>query len=64
MDGITEMVARIRASLDRLHTYEHMIGGNNFENNTVDDMKGNAKDICDEIKTEIDSIKAEIDNWS
>ena len=63
MDGIAEMVARIRASLDRLHTYEQMIGGNNFENNTVDDMKGNAKDICDEIKVEIESIKAEIDNW-
>ena len=63
MDGIAGMVARIRASLDRLNTYEQMIGGNNFENNTVDDMKGNAKDICDEIKAEIDSIKAEIDNW-
>ncbi len=63
MDGIAEMIARIRALLDRLHTYEHMIGANNFENNTVDDMKGNAKDICDEIKVDVDSIKSEIDNW-
>ncbi len=63
MGGIAGMIARIRAKLDRLHTYEHMIDGNNFENSTVDDMQGNAKDICDEIKGEINSIKAEIDNW-
>jgi len=60
---ITEKVAQIRSKLDLLCNYQHMIDADNFEPGTVDDMKGNAKDICDVIKSLTDDIKAEIDNW-
>ncbi len=61
--SIAERIARIRSLLDRLHSYEHLIDANNFESDTVDDIKGNAKDLCDEIKIEADSIKTEVDQW-
>ncbi|KKL63929.1 hypothetical protein LCGC14_2170180 [marine sediment metagenome] len=62
--SIEENIAQIRSELDILSQYERMVEGNNFEVNTVADIKGNAKDICDQIKTKADSIKAEIDQWS
>ncbi len=61
--SIEEEIAQVRALLDRLNSYEYMIDANNFEPDTVDDMKDNAKDLCDELKTIADSIKTEIDNW-
>ncbi len=61
--SIAERIARVRSLLDRLHSYEHLIEADNFESGTVDDMKGNAKNLCDEIKAEADSIKTEINQW-
>lgn len=54
----------VKRLMDRVHDYEHMIIADNFEPATIDDMKGNAKALCDAAKAEIDSIKAEIDLWS
>ncbi len=62
--NIDSKVKGVRRLLDRLIDYEKMIDDNNFEPATVADMKENAKDICGVIKTEIDGIKSEINNWS
>ncbi len=62
--NIEEYIAQVRSGLDRLSQYEHMIDANNFESDTVEDMKGNAEDICDQLKTIIDDIKAAVDQWS
>ena len=61
---IDNIAAGVKRQLDRLIDYEKMIDANNFESATVDDMKGNAKDICGVIKTEINDIKSKIDNWT
>ncbi len=62
--SIEENVAQVRSGLDRLSQYEHMIDADNFESDTVDDMKGNAKDICDQLKARINDIKDAVDQWS
>ncbi len=61
--SVAERIALIRSLLDKLHGYQRMIDGNSFENSTVTDIKGNAKDLCDQVKNEINSIKTEIDQW-
>ena len=61
--SVAERIALIRSLLDKLHSYQRMIDGNSFENSTVTDIKGNAKSLCDQIKSEADSIKAEINLW-
>ena len=61
--SIADRVAHVRALLDKLQSYEHMIDANGFTTATVDDMKGNAKNLCDVIKADADNIKTEIDQW-
>lgn len=61
--AIDDRVEAIRQLLERIKTYNRLIVADNFEASTVDDMKGNAKDICDQAKAELDQIKAEIDQW-
>jgi len=62
--SIEERVAEVRKSLDMIQQYERMVANNNFEPGTIADMKGNAKDICDVVKSEMDVIKSEINDWS
>ncbi len=61
MDDRIEQIKRL---LERVSGYNRLIISDNFEGSTIDDMKGNAKDICDEAKDKIDEIKDEIDQWS
>lgn len=62
--SIEGKIAEVRATLDRLHSYQRMINAGNFEQATVDDMRGNAKDLCDDVKSIINQIKAEVNQWS
>lgn len=61
---LNDSIAQVRKKLDMISQYDNMVSNNDFEPDTVDDMKGNAKDICAEIKSVVDDIKTEIDNWS
>lgn len=61
--SIEDRMAAVKRLLDKVASYDHLITTDNFEPDTIDDMKGNAKDICNVAKTEIDQIKAEIDQW-
>ncbi len=56
-------IERIRGLIDKIRRYNRLIVEDSLEPTTLDDMKGNVKDICDEIKTEADQIKAETDQW-
>jgi len=62
--AIEDNIAQVRKRLDMISQYNNMVRNNNFEPDTITDMKGNAKDICDAAKSELDTIKDEIDNWS
>ena len=55
---------RIAKLVGRVRVYYKLVTEDSLEPPTIDDMKGNAKDLCDEIKTEADLIKNEIDQWS
>jgi len=55
---------RIRGLIDRIRRYNHLIAEDSLQPTTVDDMKGKAKDLCDEIRAEADLIKNDIDQWS
>ena len=59
-----DKINTIKGMLDKIANYNRIIEADNFESDTVDDIRGNAKDIADEIKTEVDTIKVEIDLWS
>ena len=54
---------RISKLVGRVRVYDKLVTEDSLQSATVDDMKDNAKDLCDEIKTETDLIKNEIDNW-
>ncbi|MBA7654303.1 hypothetical protein ES703_62180 [subsurface metagenome] len=56
IDGVNRLLQRIR-------DYKRMIEADSFEPATVEDMKGNAKAMCDQAKDELDEIKNEIDSW-
>jgi len=61
--AIESKIDGVKRLMERVHDYQHMIEADSFEPPTVEDMKGNAKDLCDAAKAEIDNIKAEIDSW-
>ncbi|MBA7681076.1 hypothetical protein ES703_89404 [subsurface metagenome] len=54
---------RISKLVGRVRVYDKLVTEDSLQSATVDDMKDNAKDLCDEIKTETDLIKNEIDKW-
>jgi len=56
-------INRVVTLLNRVKKYGDLVTADNFENQTLADMKGNVKDILDEAKGEIDEIKSEVDNW-
>lgn len=60
---IESSIAQIRASLDKVHQFEHIVQSETFQPSTITEMKSKAKDICDSIKSDVDNIKNEIDNW-
>jgi len=64
MADIASRIDGAKRLLDKIGTYNKLVVSDNFEPTTIDDMKDNAKDICDAVKAEVDQIKAEIDQWS
>lgn len=62
--GIDDRIEVIKQLLEKVRSYNRLIIYDNFEPLTVEDMKGNAKDICNQTKAELDEIKSEIDQWS
>ncbi len=62
--AIDQRAREVSLLLDRINSYDRLILADNFEPNTVSDIKNNAKDICNQIKSEVDLIKGDIDGWS
>jgi len=60
---IESKIEGVKRLLERVRDYKGLIEADSFESGTIVDMKGNAKDLCDAAKIEIDSIKDEIDSW-
>lgn len=61
--AIEARIKEIWVLLDRVKRYNDIITNDSFELHTIENMKGNAKAICDQIKDEVDNIKDEIDEW-
>lgn len=62
--GIDDRIEQTKRLLERVRGYNRLIVNDNFEAATISDMKGNAKDVCNQAKAELDEIKNEIDQWS
>jgi len=56
-------ITRVIMLLDKVRKYSDIVTADNFENQSLANMKDNVKDILDEVKDEIDQIKDEVDNW-
>lgn len=61
---IDNRIEQVRSLLERIRSYNRLIVADSFESSTINDLKGNAKDICDQAKAQIDEVKSEIDQWS
>lgn len=64
MTTIETRLERLASLVGKIRVYDKLVTENSLEPTTVDDMKGNAKDLCNVIKAEADLIKTEIDRWS
>jgi len=53
----------VKRLLERVLDSKRIVDADNLETATVDDLKDNAKGLCDSAKLEIDNIKDEIDSW-
>ncbi len=58
-----DIIREITDLLTRLTSYNRLIQDDNFEAATVEDIKGNADAICDEVKSRINDIKSLINQW-
>lgn len=62
--AIEDKIDGAKRLLDKVKVYNRLIIEDSLEPATIDDIKGNAKTLCDNVKVEIDNIKAEIGQWS
>lgn len=62
--AIEDRISQVQALLGRLRRYTQLVISDGFTEETLDELKGNAKSICDEAKAEIDLIKIDIGNWT
>lgn len=62
--AVEDRIIQVKHLLDRVSNYNRLVTSDSFEAATIADMKGNAKEICDQVKDEITQIKSEIDQWS
>lgn len=54
---------KIQESLARIRRYNTVVKNDNFSQEALGELKDNCKNICDEAKSELDTIKDEIDTW-
>ncbi len=63
MTTIEIRLERIVNLVGKIRVYDKLVTEDSLEPTTIDDMKGNAKDLCGAAKAEFDQIKIEIDQW-
>jgi len=62
--SIESKIDEIATLLQMIKHYDLLIAANSFEESTIEDMQGNAKATCDDIKDDVTEIKTLIDSWS
>lgn len=62
--AVLDRILVMREKLDEVARYTQLVTTNSFTPETLDELKANAKSLCDEAKGELDFIKADIANWS
>ena len=61
--SIESEIDGVKRLLERVLEYKRIVEADSFAPATIEDMKSNAKDLCDSVKAEIDHVKDEIDSW-
>jgi len=61
--AIETRINRVALLLNRVKKYSEIVTTDNFEKQTLGDMKSNVKNILSKVKDEIGLIKDEVNNW-
>lgn len=61
--AVVDRLERIGRLVDRIRNYNRLVLEDSLEPTTLEDLKGNVEDLCDEIKVEADQIKTEVGHW-
>jgi len=62
--AVEDRLAQVQTHLESLRRYARLVIADGFTPATLDELKTNAKSICDAIKAEINLIKTDIDGWT
>ena len=59
--AVEDRLGTVHQHTEGIRRYARLIISNTFTPETLAELKGNAKDLCDNAKAELDLIKNEID---
>jgi len=59
--SVEDRLGIVQQQIERTRRYVRLVIGNTFSPDTLDELKNNAKDLCDDAKAELDLVKNEID---
>ncbi len=59
--AVEDRLGIVNQHIEKARRYVRLIVGNSFSSVTLDELKANAKDRCDDAKDELDLAKDEID---
>jgi len=59
--AVEDRLRTLREKVDEIQRYARLVISNTFSPETLTELKGHAKDFCDEAKAELDLIKNDID---
>lgn len=62
--AIDDRIEQIKRLLEQIKEANRCVGVGSFLPSTIEDLKGHAKGLADEVKDEVDEIKSDIDQWS
>lgn len=59
--AVEDRLGTVQQRIEGIRRYARLIISNSFTTETLAELKGNAKDLCDDTKAEVDLIKNDID---
>ena len=62
--AVEDRISQVQNLLERLRRYTRLVISDGFTDETLAELRNNAKSICNDIKAEIGLIKTDIDGWT
>lgn len=59
--AVEDRLGKVHEQIEGIRRYARLIVSNSFTPDTLTELKGNAKDLCDSAKAELDLVKNDID---